>query len=68
MIPLLVSFIIFCVVVAIVFMGWKWLCAQAGIGDPIARGGLLVLGAIAIIYNLVEFISPLDGEHGALHR
>ena len=59
MIDLLIAFIVFAVVVAVVAYGWKWLCATFGFGEPIQRVGLLLLGAVALIVFLKRFVAPL---------
>jgi len=59
MIDLLVAFIIFAVVVAIVIVFAKWICAQTGVPAPVAQGVLWVLGALALIVFLVKFVKPL---------
>lgn len=61
MIDLLISFIIFIVIVAVVILSVKWLCAQTGVPAPISQVLLWVLGAIAIIVFLVRFVKPLVG-------
>lgn len=62
MIDLLIQFIIFIVIVAVVILAVKWLCAQTNVPAPIAQVILWVLGALAIIVFLVRFIKPLVGN------
>jgi hypothetical protein len=59
MIDLLIAFIVFIVVVAVVVLAVKWLCAQTGVPGPIAQVLLWVIGAVALIIFLVRFVKPL---------
>ena len=58
-IELIITLIVFCLIVGLVVLVWNWICSKFQFGEPIHRGGLWVLGAIAVIWLLRFVVKPL---------